>query len=218
MEVFLYYFLLFMIFSFIGWIIDVTSALIENPKLVNRGFLIGPYCPIYGVGSLIMVSYLTQYKDNIITVFLLSVIICCTLEYLVSYVLEKVFHTRWWDYSKHKFHLNGRICMSNAIIFATASISLIYCFNPLFSYILHSMNPIILNIISIILLIIFLLDCIISCNVIYKFTRNMKNNEKDSTVMLSKKVKKELKILQNRIAKAYPSLKFIGNIKKIVKW
>ena len=76
MEVFLFYFLLFMIYSFIGWIIDVTSALMENPKLINRGFLIGPYCPIYGVSSIIMIFYLSQYKDNIFTVFLLAILIC----------------------------------------------------------------------------------------------------------------------------------------------
>ena len=88
------YFMMFMIYAVAGWIMECTLGVIQKHKFVNRGFLIGPYCPIYGCGSLGMIIYLEQYKDNIVTVFLLSVVICSVLEYFTSYIMEKLFKTR----------------------------------------------------------------------------------------------------------------------------
>ena len=99
---------------------------IQKKRIVDRGFLIGPYCPIYGVGALVMIFYLTQYKDNILTVFILGVVICSLLEYFTSYVMEKLFKTRWWDYSNNKFNLNGRICGFNSLLFGIAGVLVIY--------------------------------------------------------------------------------------------
>jgi len=216
MEVFLFYFLLFMIYSFIGWIIDVLSALIENPKLINRGFLIGPYCPIYGVASIIMIFYLSQYKDNIFTVFLLAILICSFIEYITGYLMEKLFNARWWDYSKHKFHLNGRVCLSNAIIFATAGVILVCFLNPFLTTLIKSLPILVINIISIILLIVFVIDLVLSFNITYKITRTAKNVVSDSTEEISKAVKEILgkKLFQRRIFEAFPKFEFIDNIKK----
>lgn len=216
MEVFLFYFLLFIIYSFIGWVIEVFNCLLGESKIINRGFLVGPYCPIYGFTSIIMIFYLTQYKDNIFTVFLLAFIICSFLEYITSYVMEKLFNARWWDYKNHKFNLNGRVCLSNAILFGVAGTILICFINPFVTNLLTKLPHIIINIISILLLIIFIIDCILSFNIIYKITRTAKNVKADSTEEISKKVKQILdkKVFQRRIFKAFPKLEFIDNIKK----
>lgn len=106
-----FYFILFLIYSFIGWFMEVCVTYPKNKKLVNRGFLLGPYCPIYGYSSIIMIFYLNHYKDNPLTVFLLAVVVCSFIEYMVSYIMEKMFNARWWDYSTRKFNINGRVCL-----------------------------------------------------------------------------------------------------------
>ncbi len=83
-----YIFLLFIMYSFLGWVVEVIASLIENKKFVNRGFLIGPYCPIYGVGLLIITNFLKSYIDSYIVVFVMSMFICMILEYFTSYVME----------------------------------------------------------------------------------------------------------------------------------
>ena len=117
--------------------IEKYLGCILEKKIIDRGFLIGPYCPIYGCGTLGMILYLEQYKDNIITVFFLAVIICSILEYLTSYLMEKIFNARWWDYSDEKFNLNGRICGKNALLFGLGGVIIIYIAHPLLKNIMN---------------------------------------------------------------------------------
>ena len=111
------YFLLFIIYSIIGWILEIIFAFINLKKFVNRGFLIGPYCPIYGAGCLLLTILLSKYAEDTIVLFALSIIICSILEYLTSWIMEKIFKLRWWDYSDMKFNINGRICLETMIPF-----------------------------------------------------------------------------------------------------
>ena len=118
------YFLLFLTYSCLGWIMEVIVTYPDTKKFVNRGFLIGPYCPIYGYCSIAMILLLNNVKSNIL-LFLLCIIVCSIGEYATSYIMEKMFHARWWDYSKHKFNLNGRICLSNCLAFGVLGFLLI---------------------------------------------------------------------------------------------
>jgi len=86
------YILLFLFYSFIGWLMEVCVSLVTKHRFVNRGFLIGPYCPIYGVGCLLITIFLSKYKDDILILFLLTIVICTILEYLTSFAMEKIFH------------------------------------------------------------------------------------------------------------------------------
>lgn len=214
MEVFLTYFLLFIIYSLLGWLIESIFCAFIDKKFINRGFLIGPYCPIYGVGAIIMTLYLTQYKDNPITVFLLASILCSILEYLTSYIMEKIFKTRWWDYSNHKFNLNGRICLSNTLGFGFLSLVVIYITNPFFFHLIDIVPNLAMIIISIIIFLIFITDVGLSFNIIYKIKKtadSIKTIRKDNTEEISKKVRKILntKIFQRRIINAFPKLKIL---------
>ena len=110
-------FLLFICYSFIGWVIEVIYEYFVNGKLVNRGFLIGPYCPIYGVGGLIATITLTSHKDSVIILFVMSMFMFALLEYFTSYLMEKLFKARWWDYSNYKFNVNGRVCLYLSCLF-----------------------------------------------------------------------------------------------------
>lgn len=182
------YFMLFMIYSVEGWIMECTLGLIEKHKFVNRGFLIGPYCPIYGFGVLSVSLLLSKISNNIILLFLLSTLICGTLEYLTSYFMEKIFKARWWDYTRRKFNINGRVCLETLIPFGIISV-LIICFaNPWWINNLHKIPTNVLHILSISLFIIYIIDTFISFNIILKF-KNMTKKEKDNTEEITKKVK-----------------------------
>ena len=100
------YIMLFFIYSLAGWLIEMIPATIREKKFVDRGFLVGPYCPIYGCGVILITLLLQKYADDVVVSFFLSVIICGTLEYLTSYFMEKIFKARWWDYSNNKFNIN----------------------------------------------------------------------------------------------------------------
>ena len=224
MEEFLKLFLLFLIYSIIGWLMESALVSFQSSKLINRGFLIGPYCPIYGFGGLIITLYLTQYKDNLFTVFFLAIIVCSILEYFTSYLMEKIFKARWWDYSEEKFNLNGRICGKNALAFGFVSIILLYIINPFIEKQVSYIPNNILMIIAIISLIIFTTDTVFSCNVIAKLRNtaaSISATTKDVTVDISKLVKDRVNyrfnILQRRLLRAFPDASFSTIINKYNK-
>ena len=159
----LFYFLIFIIYSFVGWILEVTAVFFTQGKLINRGFLFGPYIPICGIGGLILLLVLDQFKNDPFNLFVIFSVYASVLEYVASYLMEKIFKARWWDYSHVKFNLNGRICLSNTLIFGLIGLLTVYFLNPflLNSLKLISQNTIILT--ALILLVIFVIDCIISC-------------------------------------------------------
>ena len=134
------YFLLFMIYALAGWILEVIYALFADKKLTNRGFLIGPICPIYGVGCVLIILLLTPYKNHPIGLFVLAIVICSILEYFTSYFMEKLFKARWWDYSNRKFNINGRICLETMIPFGIVACFIIYIVNPFVVEILNKMR------------------------------------------------------------------------------
>lgn len=223
MEKFCFYFILFLIYSFVGWSIEVVNSLVVEKKFVNRGFMLGPYCPIYGFSSIIMILYLDQYKDNILTVFFLAVVVCSIMEYVISYIMEKLFNARWWDYSNRKFNINGRVCLTNAVLFGILGVLLVYIVNPLLSKLIEKINPTFLTPFSIILLVLFVIDFITSMNITYKLKNTVRKLKMDNTEEFNKKIKEviEKKVLNRRIFKAFPKYKIniigIKEIKNIIE-
>lgn len=182
------YFMMFIFYAVAGWLMEVTLGLIEKHKFVNRGFLIGPYCPIYGVGVVSVSLLLSKISNNIVLLFILSTLICGTLEYATSYFMEKIFKARWWDYTRRKFNINGRVCLETLIPFGIISV-LVICFaNPWLLDKLHQIPRDTLNVLVISLMIIYLIDSFISFNIILKF-KNLTKKEKDNTEEIAKKVK-----------------------------
>ena len=182
------YFMMFLIYSVAGWIMECTLSIIQKHKFVNRGFLIGPYCPIYGVGVVSVHLLLSNFADNIPLLFILGTLICGTLEYMTSYFMEKIFHARWWDYSQKKFNLNGRICLETLIPFGVLSTVIISFVNPWILENLYMIQIPTLNILTAMLLIVYLIDSFVSFNIILKF-KNLSKQEKDNTEEITKKVR-----------------------------
>lgn len=122
--------LFFFIYSFIGWLWETIYCSLEARKFQYRGFLAGPYCPIYGCGVLVLLFFLTPLKDNIPVLFVVAMLVMTAIEYTVSYTLEKLFHTRWWDYSHEKFNIDGRVALKPSLFWATMSMLIVYVIHP----------------------------------------------------------------------------------------
>lgn len=204
------YFLLYIMYSVVGWIIEVIATSKDTKCFVNRGFLLGPYCPIYGFCALSMV-YLIPDIDDLLLLFISSVIICSFTEYITSYLMEKLFKARWWDYSKNKFNLNGRICLKNSIYFGILGVFLVKYVNPLFSELLISIPNDITNILFIVIFIVFLIDNIISFKVVLKIKETTRFIKMDNTKEITEKVKQILSksFLTKRLINAFPNFKII---------
>lgn len=133
MNIFATYYLYFIIYSFLGWLCETTYCSIGQGKFINRGFLMGPFCPIYGTGAVAVLILLKGFKDNIFIFFFMSIIVAAIVEYVTSYLLEKIFNLTLWDYSNEKFNLNGRICLKNLLMFAGLCLIIIYVTDPILS-------------------------------------------------------------------------------------
>ena len=188
------YFLVFIIYSVLGWLMECALSLIQKRKLVNRGFLIGPYCPIYGIGvvgvTLILSNFSKQMTGflGLVAVFFVSVVLCGILEYFTSYIMEKLFNARWWDYSDKKFNINGRVCPETLIPFGFLSVAILKVTNPIIFDFLHNLPKNNIMYASITIAILFVIDIAISYKIISGF-KNINKAEKDNTEEISKKVR-----------------------------
>lgn len=206
------YFLLFITYAFFGWLMEVICKLIQEKRFINRGFLIGPYCPIYGWGALAITILLKKYLDDPIALFFMSVIICSVIEYLTSYILEKKYHARWWDYSNKKYNINGRICLETLIPFGLLGMIISYFTNPIFFGWYSSFSDIGLHIISGLLLLIFITDNIISSRIVAAIKAEGINATKDNTEEITQFVKQKLReksMFHRRLVNAFPNMKNI---------
>lgn len=221
MHKFLFIFMQFITYSMIGWMIEMIAVSITKRKLVkNRGFLIGPYCPIYGSSSILMIFFLSQYKEDPLVLFVMAVVLCTIVEYLTSYVMEKLFKVRWWDYSHLKFNINGRVCLSNSILFGALGLILIYVLDPFIVGRFIQIPKKFFDITAIIVLVIFLIDVVVSFEVIFKIKITADNIRKDYTDEITKKVKDVLmkkSFLARRVFNAFPKIKILDNIKQRIK-
>lgn len=209
------YFLLFISYSILGWIMEVILTCIKSKKFVNRGFLIGPYCPIYGWGALLITILLRKYTSDIVALFALGMILCAILEYFTSYLLEKIFKARWWDYSTKKFNINGRICLNTMIPFGLLGVIMMRIINPTFLSIYNSISPKNLSIIVIIILVIYLIDNIISISILISVRKENKALDKDNTEEMSRLVHDKIISMgwgYKRLLSAFPNVRHIAKL------
>lgn len=212
---FILLFLFFWLISICGWIMEVIVCSLEERRFINRGFLIGPYCPIYGFGGLILLL-LTPFKDNLILVFLLSLILCSILEYFVSYLMELLFKVRWWDYSQEAFNINGRICLRNALAFGILGMFFVCYINPFIFKILNNIADKRLIIFGLVTFAVTVCDLVISLNIMSNIKGTIKaisDNErlKDATNDIKELIREKLlekSFLYRRLIKTYNQFEY----------
>ena len=140
-----------------------------------------------------MGSFIIRYKSDLVTVFVMSAFVCTTVEYITSYVLEKIFKARWWDYSDRKFNIEGRVCLFNAFLFGIGGIAFTYIINPFVVFFISKLSITLLRVISIILMIIFFTDVIITIRTLYQVKiSTLKFKSRDVTAEITKLIREEL--------------------------
>ena len=170
---------------------------IMEKKIINTGFLKGPICPIYGIGAIIMFTFLQSLENNIVLLFLDSIIILTLWEYIVGVMLEKIFHTRYWDYSDHKFNIQGRICLSNSIYWGVLGVVFVKYIHPNIQNLVQKVDIKLLYFIVTILMVVFIVDMITSIVKIKNIKSTLEKIQE-----LNKEIRekiKEIKILPKEI-------------------
>lgn len=120
-----------LIYSCLGWCCEVAFAALKTGKFVNRGFLNGPVCPIYGFGVLSVVLVLEPVKDNLLLLFFGSMVFTSLLEFIAGFAMERIFHDKWWDYSNNPFNIKGYICLEFSIIWGIACVLVVDIIHPI---------------------------------------------------------------------------------------
>lgn len=213
------FFFIFFIYSVAGFLVELIFCTIAEKKIIlNRGFLIGPYCPIYGTAAVIMTFSLRRYIEDPIVVFSMGALISTTTEYITSYVMEKLFKTRWWDYTHESFNVNGRVCLKNSVLFGIGSLFIIYLSDKWLVNLINVFDRNLFMVINVAIMVVFIVDVVISTNLIFKLRRNSELAKRDMTDEIKERVKMELSkniLLTKRLLNSFP--KVYENIRTTIK-
>lgn len=212
------------LYSVAGWTYETILCSVCEQRLVNRGFLNGPYCPVYGFGAAFNILILDGI-ENIFVLFFLGAVIACVLEYFTSWLLEKLFQARWWDYSKHKFNLNGRICLLGAVVFGTFSVLLLRIVHPKVVLLTDAISDSMLMVFAICIAAIFAADFTYTVANVLGFNKKLKLAEirlqlPDLKLQLAEvKSAMKLNLQERRLLRAFPKLKsdLHDNVLQLVK-
>lgn len=202
------WFLLFIVYSFFGWVLEMLSTMIFRHKFYNRGFLIGPLCPIYGVTG-VLVTLIVGPQENVLEIFCVVMIFGGVIEYLTSYTMEKLFHARWWDYSNRPFNLNGRIYLPTLLAFGALGVVSVKIISPFLLRIIYMLNDATMFSLAFILAVALLLDFIISLNLIIHFRTTTKSVHGDMTEEITEYIRSvfsERGRLNRRLLRAFPAM------------
>lgn len=236
----------FFIYSFLGWVIESIYKTIGARKFVNSGFLYGPFCPIYGLGALIMYLFLSGYNENPLHVFIIGFVVLSIWEYVVAWAIEKTFHEKYWDYSDNKFNINGRVCLLNSIFWGALGVIFTYIVHPFVQDAIKQIDNKALIAMAIILTVSMTIDIIVSTIRLQNISKkledikrirneiteklkelknsNNKSNRKETIQLLINDLKTQESILKMklmrqtiRIRRAFPSMKS-EKFKQITKY
>ena len=167
-------FLIFIMFSFFGWCSEVLYVgIFFEHKFVNRGFLHGPLCPVYGFGGVVILLLPKELYSTWIPLFFASMILCTLVEYFVSWIMEKTFHTRWWDYSHYKLNINGRVCALNSVLFGFMGLGIIRFVYPQIIRLLNWMGSFVITTSAQIIAVALSVDIIITVRRLVDFNTTM---------------------------------------------
>lgn len=158
--------LYFAFYSFFGWFCETFWDFLHTRKFRKGGFFIGPYRPVYGFGAIILLIYVLPLKENPFLVFIVSVAITTILEYFTGWLLENLFHKRWWDYSSKKFQIKGRICLLNSTLFGLLGLFMVYVMQPAAEKFVNDIHPYLQIILSTSLFFIYIYDLIRTLNIL----------------------------------------------------
>ena len=212
MEMIVQLVLMFFFYSFLGWCIEVVLKFIQLHRFVNRGFYSGPICPIYGSGAVLItlaVQWLSPLESAVGTTFAISFLLCGALEYFTSYVMEKRFHARWWDYSQKPMNLHGRVWIGNLVLFGLGGVAVVHLMNPFLLAFLAGFSMAAQEIAAGVLLALFAADYVLTHFMMKLIKTGVESSEADSTEALNKEIRlllSDRNVFYRRFADAYPDV------------
>lgn len=214
----------FFIYCVLGWICEVIYCSVPKRKFINRGFLFGPYLPIYGFGAMTVILLLEPVFDYWWAVFLLGMLITSAMEYVTSFALEKLFKVKLWDYSNMKFNINGRVCLLNSTLFGLLCLFIVYVVNkPIYGF-LSGLGDTLVDVLALVVVAVMSADCAVSVNKMAAFRKAVEDLSrakaeaearlKEATAFLTpeglaearQRLNKELEIRRDR---------YYGNLKRV---
>lgn len=215
----------FFMYSFAGWCMEVILKYRQFHRFINRGFLIGPYCPIYGSGAVVMTVLIggsVGADRGYAETFLAAFIICGALEYFVSWYMEKLFHARWWDYSQKPMNIHGRVWIGNLILFGLGGILIVKWMNPPFFEWLHKWPERLIYVDAVLIVIVMVSDFVASHILFNMVRKEIDCVDADNSEEVSTKIRVLLRSksgLLRRIGDSYPNLTVspevvLANLKK----
>ena len=200
---------IFFVYSFIGWCGEAAMAAVRRHKFVNRGFVSGPLCPVYGAGAAAVAVFLPELHDRLFFLFLGGMIVTTFVEYLTGRLLELIFHRKWWDYSDEKFNLDGYVCLKNSAIWGLCSVLMICFFDPLLCRLIDLIPRLAGNILLWILGVLLVIDAVGSGVAVLGLKK-----KQSRITQITEELHKTSKLLENalttriqkRMARAFPNI------------
>ncbi|MBQ9495356.1 MAG: putative ABC transporter permease [Treponema sp.] len=167
-------FLIFLLYSFIGWCSEVLYVgVFYEHKFINRGFLHGPICPVYGFGGLVVMMLPEKVRASWITLFVTSMALCSFVEYVTSWQMEKIFKMKWWDYSERKFNINGRVCLLNSTLFGVLGLVVVRFVQPFVDRMVHKIDSTVTMYLADGLAFVFIVDVLLTIHKLIDFSTTM---------------------------------------------
>lgn len=187
---FYYFALSFFVYGFLGWCTEVAFAAVKQGKFVNRGFLNGPICPVYGIGVGVVVQFLTPVENNLVLLYISSTILVTVIEGITGFLLEKIFHNKWWDYSDQPLNIGGYVCVLFSLIWGVFCVVIVKIIHPLIYKVL-TLIPVVVGVVVMACLAVGLLaDLYVTASGILKMNHRLETMEK---------IAAELKELSNKV-------------------
>lgn len=204
----------FIIYSFLGWVMESTVRTIAEKKIINTGFLKGPFCPIYGIGAIIIFLFLDQFESKPILLFFIAIIVLTIWEYIVGVLLEKIFHTKYWDYTDQKFNFQGRVCLVNSICWGVLGVVFVKYIHPFIQNIISVVDIKLLHYVISIITVVLIIDFITTIIKVKNIKMTLEKVEE-----LNKEIKeklKEIRSLSKETEKNIEKLTTTESIQKLV--
>ncbi len=169
------YLCFFFTYAFLGWCLEVSFSAVNEGKFVNRGFLNGPLCPIYGFGMLIVLYFLKPINNNILLLFVFSALLTTILEWITGFILEKIFSIKWWDYSEMPFNLNGYVCLKFSLMWGVACVFVIKLIHPIIYDLINLTPRFVGNALLFIFIIAIIIDALATVKTLLEINREMEH-------------------------------------------
>ena len=183
--------LYFAIYAFLGWVVECSYVRVGSDHWVNRGFLHGPFIPVYGLGGMMTAFILRRISEHPVLLFLLSFLFLSFLEYVAGWALEHLFKTKWWDYSGKRWNIQGRVCLLNSIFWGILGLVVNYLIHPAITRFIGQLDIRAQTVFASIFLVYFAVDTAVSCRRAVDFRKTMEELER-----LGEKMHQEMAVAQ----------------------